>query len=231
MTDSNLPIPPSWIDRIELGIALVLQVAIAFVTIGAIRGQQWLVAFSGVAILILTFAPAIIERQLHVQLPVEFTLITCVFLYACFALGDVGDFYNRIWWWDLMLHGFSAFIMGLIGFLAIYVFYMTHRVRVAPIYVSIITFAIAIAVGTLWEMFEFLADWVFGTNMQQSGLVDTMTDLMINAFGALVAAAIGFYYVQNGDSLLGQKLIRNLVDHNYGRVQKQRDKLRARFDA
>jgi hypothetical protein len=221
MTDANLPIPSNWIDRIELAIAIILQVAIAFITFGALRGQQWLVAFSGIAILVLSFAPAIIERQLRVRLPVEFTLVTCVFLYACFALGDVSDFYDRIWWWDLMLHGFSAFIMGLIGFLAIYVFYMTHRVSVAPIYVSIITFAMANSVGVLWEIFEFVADWFFATNLQQSGLVDTMTDLMINAIGALVAAAIGYYYVLNGDSLLGQKVIRNLVDRNYERIRRR----------
>ena len=48
--------------------------------------------------------------------------------------------------------------------------------------------------------------------MQRSGLTDTMTDLMINAAGAMLAAAIGYYYVNNGDSLLGRRLIRKLVE-------------------
>lgn len=71
--------PENWIERIERAIAFVLQIAIAAVTIGALRREQWLVAFSGVAMLILTFAPAIIQQQLRVQLPVEFKLITCAF--------------------------------------------------------------------------------------------------------------------------------------------------------
>lgn len=202
----------SWIGRIEWTVALVLQIGIAAVTVTALFDAKWLLALSGTVVLLLTFTPAIIERQLRVPLPVEFTLITCLFLFASYAMGEVGDYYERIWWWDMALHGLSAVITGLIGFLFLYVFYMTHRIRVAPVYVAILTFGLAVAVGTLWEIFEFLADWFLGLNMQRSGLVDTMTDLLLNAAGAIIAAAIGYYYVKNGDSLLGRRLIRMLVE-------------------
>lgn len=212
------PAADSWIDRIELIVAAVLQIGILLVTAGAFVNGQWLGAFSGVVVLLLTFAPALIERQLREPLPVEFTLITCVFLFASYALGEARDFYDRFWWWDLALHGLSALIIGLIGFLSIYVFYMTHRVRVAPMYVSIITFSLAVSVGTLWEIFEFLMDRYVGLDMQKSGLIDTMTDLIINSVGALAAAAIGFFYVRDEDSLLGRRLIRNLVERNRRRA-------------
>jgi hypothetical protein len=202
----------TWIGRIEWTVALVLQLGIAAVTISALIRGQLLLVLSGVVILLLTFTPALLERKLRVALPVEFTLLTCAFLFASFALGEAGDFYERFWWWDLVLHGVSAMITGIIGFLSLYVFYMTHRIRMKPIYVAILTFGLAVAVGTLWEIFEFLADWFLGLNMQRSGLVDTMTDLMINAAGAIVAAAMGYFYVKNGDSLLGQRVIRSLVD-------------------
>ena len=90
--------------------------------------------------------------------------------------------------------------------------------RVAPLYVAIITFALAVSVGTIWEIFEFLMDWYVGLNMQKSGLVDTMTDLIINAVGASVAAAIGFFYVRDEDSLLGRRLISALVEKNRRRL-------------
>jgi hypothetical protein len=203
----------SWIDRIELGVATVLQVGIFLVTAGGLFEGQWLLSFNGSVILLLTFAPAILEHRLRLPLPVEFTLITCVILFASFALGEVRDFYEKIWWWDLALHGLSALTVGIIGFLSIYVFYMTHRIQVAAGWIATITFAIAVSVGTLWEIFEFLMDWYFGFNMQKSGLVDTMTDLMINAAGAAIAAAIGYFYVYKEDSLLGRRVIRALVLH------------------
>ena len=204
--------PESWINRIELTIALVLQVGILIVTVGALVERQWLGAFSGSIVLLLTFAPALIEHHLRVPLPVELTLITCVFLYASFALGEARDFYEKIWWWDLALHGVAALTIGIIGFLSIYVFYMTHRIQIAAGWIATITFALAVSLGTIWEIFEFLMDWNFGLNMQKSGLVDTMTDLMINAAGAAIAAVIGYFYVHGNDGLYGRRIIRAVID-------------------
>lgn len=203
----------SWVDRVEMSIAIVLQVGILLVTGGALFENQWLVAFNGAFVFFLSFVPAIIERRLRVPLPVELTLITCIFLYASFALGEVRDFYEKIWWWDLALHGLSALTVGIIGFLSIYVFYMTRRIRVAAGWIAVITFALAVSVGTIWEIFEFAMDWYFGFNMQKSGLTDTMTDLIINGAGAAIAAAIGYFYVSDEDSLLGRRLIRAMSRH------------------
>jgi hypothetical protein len=197
----------SWIDRVELAIALVLQVGIFIVTASALIEGQWLGAFSGAIVLLLTFAPAMIEHRLRLPLPVEFTLITCVILYASFALGEARDFYERIWWWDLALHGLSALTMGVIGFLGIYVFYMTNRIRIRPGWMATITFALAVSVGTIWEIFEYLADLSLGLNMQKSGLDDTMTDLMINATGAAIAALMGYFYVRDEDSLYARRIL------------------------
>ncbi|MFT5501636.1 MAG: hypothetical protein ACI88G_001774 [Woeseiaceae bacterium] len=207
--------PDSLIDRIELTIALILQIGILVVTVGALLERQWLVAFSGTVTLLLTCAPAAIERRLRVPLPVEITLITSLFLYASFALGEVRDFYEKFWWWDLALHGLSALTIGVIGFLGIYVFHMTHRIRIAPGWLATITFALALSLGTLWEIFEFLMDWYFGVNMQKSGLVDTMTDLLINAAGAAIAALLGYLYVRKEDGHLARRLIETYANrHN-----------------
>ena len=207
-------LPDDRVERIQLGIALLLQLAILGVVAGSLFRQQWPIAFTGSVVLILTFVPAIIERQLNVRLPVEFTLITCVFLYASFGLGEVRNFYHKYWWWDLMLHSFSALVMGLIGFLLIYVFYMTNRIRLAPVYVAMVAFGFAVTVGTLWEVFEFLMDWFFSLNMQKSGLIDTMTDMLVNIAGAILAALIGYTYVKGGDSLIADRITRRFVAKN-----------------
>jgi hypothetical protein len=210
----------SWIDRVELAIALVLQIGIFLVTVSALFQRRWLGAFSGAVVLLLTFAPAMIERRLKLALPVEFTLITCVILYGSFALGEFRDFYEKIWWWDLALHGMSALTMGIIGFLCIYVFYMTNRINVAAGWIATITFALAVSVGTVWEIFEFLMDQYAGLNMQKSGLVDTMTDLMINATGAAIAALLGYFYVQDQDSLFARRILRAWEKRRHPKIRR-----------
>jgi uncharacterized membrane protein YjdF len=59
-----------------------------------------------------------------------------------------------------------------------------------PGFVALFAFVFAIALGTLWEIFEFAMDQIFGLEMQKpmfgdpSGLTDTMWDMIVNAIGA-----------------------------------------------
>lgn len=203
-----------WSYRIQAITSAVLQLAIAILVIILLSKGIWLSAFAGAMIFALTFVPAFFERQLSVHLPIEFTLLTTLFLYASFALGEVGDFYTRFWWWDLMLHSLSSLTIGVMGFLAIYVFHMTHRVQMAPIYIASMTFCSTVTMGTLWELLEFTLDWSFNFTMQKSGLIDTMTDLMVDVMGAFIAAVLGYLYVKNGDSLIVDRLINHFVAKN-----------------
>jgi hypothetical protein len=78
---------------------------------------------------------------------------------------------------------------------------------------------LAVSVGTIWEVFEFLADQYLGLNMQKSGLVDTMTDLMINATGAALAALLGYFYVRDQDSLFARRVLRAWEKRRHPRIK------------
>jgi hypothetical protein len=211
MPDPNQPTTDEWIERIEFVISSLMQLSILAVATSSFIHRQWATAFSGVVILLLTFVPAILERQYRVRLPIEVTMFVCGFLFASYVLGEVADFYEQLWWWDLLLHGSSAIVTGLIGFLAVYAFYITNRIRIDPFYLAAISFGCAVTVGTLWEVFEYLMDLGFGLNMQRSGLTDTMTDLMVNGLGAFTAALVGYYYVLHSDEQMGRRLIQRLI--------------------
>lgn len=214
--------PEDWADRIQVWLILFLQLTITLIFLGALSEKRWLLAFTSAVVLFLTFLPAIVERKLGVQLPAEFTLVTSLFLAASFGLGEVKQFYHKFWWWDLLLHSFSAFVIGLFGFLFVYVFYRSNRIRMSPVFVAFISFSTAVTMGVLWEIFEYLIDWSWGFNMQKSGLDDTMTDLIVNAIGGLVAAWIGYQYVKGGDSLIADRIVRRFIQKNPQIFQRNR---------
>ncbi len=66
----------------------------------------------------------------------------------------------------------------------------------------LLVFCFAVASGAIWEIFEFLMDQFFGLNMQKSGLMDTMTDLIMDSLGAFLASAFGYIYLINKKSKL-----------------------------
>ena len=162
----------------------------------AIYGQLWDSLFVTVLTFVLTLVPLQFQRFYQVHIPVFFTSAIIVFTYMTLFLGEVGDFYERLWWWDVMMHGGAAVGFGLIGFIIILMLFKGNAYAAPPIALAWFAFCFAITIGSIWEVFEFGMDQVFGLNMQKSGLADTMYDLMINGFGAFVGAASGFFYLK-----------------------------------
>jgi hypothetical protein len=81
---------------------------------------------------------------------------------------------------------------------------------------GLIIFSFALAFGALWEIFEYSIDSIFGTNMQRSGLQDTMWDLIVDGLGALFMAYLGMRYVQKPSEGLIARWLKRFTDANPG---------------
>jgi hypothetical protein len=96
----------------------------------------------------------------------------------------------------VLLHGGSAIGFGLIGFIFIFLLFKGDRYAAPPIAMSFFAFCFGVSIGVVWEIFEFAMDQTFGLNMQKSGLIDTMWDMIVDAIGAGIGAAAGYFYLK-----------------------------------
>ena len=189
--------------RIHRGILIVLQVIMAVELVLLFYEGQWVNAFLVMAIMVITLSPAALGRRFRVSVPPEFQVLAVIFVFAALFLGEIQSYYERIWWWDIALHTSSGLLMGVLGFLLVYVLNESERVDVhmRPRFVAMFAFLFAVAVGTLWEIFEFAMDQTIGSNMQKamfddpSGLTDTMWDVIVNMVGALAVSSLGWWYM------------------------------------
>jgi hypothetical protein len=159
---------------------------------------QWQNVLVTSAIVLVTLAPVALGRQLRIEILPEFETLAVLFVFASLFLGEVYDYYERFWWWDAFLHTGSGLLTGILGFVLVHVLNEETDVRLSmrPGFVAFFAFTFALAVGTLWEILEFAMDGFFGLNMQKSGLVDTMWDLIVNAIGALAMAVLGYRWLR-----------------------------------
>lgn len=112
--------------------------------------------------------------------------------------------YDKVWWWDDMLHGLSGILLAYVGLYLVRVLERKNATKLHPMTVLLFTFCFAITGGVVWEIYEFVADIIFGFTMQQwnmgphaivmgnsyqgMGLRDTMQDLILAVAGALLAS-------------------------------------------
>lgn len=199
------------VSRIERIIYYFIRITILIAIISSIINQNWVILFISVLSLFFTFLPVIIERNYKIDLPTEFEIIIVLFIYAGLFLGEVHKYYTKFWWWDVILHTTSGILFGFLGFLILFILYHTNKIKAKPFTIAIFSFSFALAIGTIWEIFEFSMDYFFGLNMQKSGLADTMGDLIVNSLGALFTSIIGFIYLKGRKTYLFDKLLKRFI--------------------
>jgi len=157
----------------------LLAVAIAVVLF---KGQ-WLPAAALAGFLVISYLFVAFERKLP-------TLFDLIFVIAALinAGGWAWDLYNQPGPYDEIAHFYTIFAITLaVGFLLydeLMESFYTHRV------LFVITIAsLGIALGALWEVAEWLADFVTPKQIV-SGLFDTITDIMLDSAGAIIAALL-----------------------------------------
>jgi hypothetical protein len=110
------------------------------------------------------------------------------------AWGEALGLYDSITWFDNVVH----FSLPFFGAPTLYI--VLARVDVVPdpkdethlrhyVGIAIITFALGVALGGLWEIVEWTSDNTLGSSLQIDN-DDTVGDLMADSLGALCGAAL-----------------------------------------
>ncbi|WP_112324087.1 hypothetical protein [Oceanibium sediminis] len=173
----------------------VIWAILALSMLYALWTARWSLAFVSLATMVLSVLPRLFVERFNIRLPLTFLTVITMFVFGTIFLGEAFDFYERYWWWDVVLHGGSAAGFGLIGFLFAFMLFEGDRYAAPPWAVAFIAFCIAVTIGACWEIYEFAMDQIFGLNMQKSGLIDTMWDLIVDCIGAFLGALMGYLYL------------------------------------
>lgn len=205
--------------KINMVITNIVRLLLVLIIARSIIVKDYSQIFIAILTIALTFYPSILEKSFGVYLPGSLQIIITLFIFGAQYLGEIKNFYDKIPWWDTMLHTTSGIILGVIGFMFVYLLNKSYSnsIKLSPFFVVMFAFCFAVTMGVFWEFFEFSADRILETNMQkfrfpelgQDGLVDTMTDLFVDAVGALITSIIGYFYIQKKNDVLLRDYFKN----------------------
>lgn len=169
----------------------------------------------GVVVMML---PTFINHKWSVPIPNFIYVSYYVFLYCAVFLGEVLSFYYRIPHWDKFLHFFSGLMLASLGFILVTLLNEnTHgKVKLSPFFIALFAFCFALAMGAVWEIYEYTMDTLMGFNMQKYmteagqefigrlALRDTMEDLISDASAALIVSILGYFSVKRRQLLMNE---------------------------
>ena len=185
-------------QRLHFALANLFRGLLIVTVVMSLLAGNWLNAANALITLILTYIPHFLADRHDIILPPFFQLAILLFLFASMYLGEIQLFFIRFWWWDVVLHITSGMILGIVGFFLLYFLNQKAQIHVelSSGFIAVFAFSFAVTVGVVWEIFEFTVDSLANSNMQKSGLVDTMWDLIVDAGGAAISALVGYFYVK-----------------------------------
>ena len=184
-------------QHIHRRVSWALKLILSFGAVFLLLQGRYQAAIEVTLILLITLLPLILGHRFRVHIPHEFESLAVVFVYMALFLGEIQGYYLRFWWWDVVLHIGSGLLLGILGFLLVYVLNAKKDIEMSlhPKFIALFAFMFAMGIGALWEIFEFAMDQLFGMTMQKSGLVDTMWDLIVDGIGALIISVAGAIYL------------------------------------
>jgi hypothetical protein len=131
----------------------------------------------GLAVVVLGLARS---SRLPTGLPLQIGWLLPFFL--CWGLGEGLGLFQRISWWDHPVH-----LAGGAAIYALFEAWFAPRLRLPLALRMAVGILVALGVGAGWEIGEFASDRILGS-FTQSGLDDTMFDLIFDLLGGGLAA-------------------------------------------
>lgn len=186
-------------SKISIAIAVLIEIFLIITAIFQITSSQFKNAMITLLVIICMLFPFFITRianKKKIMLPSSFELITLLFILFTLYFGDIHKFYSIFWWWDLFLHAMAGSYAVIVAFHIIQGIIIKEKEiseRRFIVFSVIFSFCFSITLGTLWEMVEFVGDYLFKTNMVKGGLKDTATDLLIKILFAFITSIICYY--------------------------------------
>jgi hypothetical protein len=192
---------PMRASRWEIRLAWLLRALILLTAVGHVAQGALLYLLLCLVAIALVVLPAWIARSSAANLPVEIELILLWWLVSDMTLGRLAALYDTSAWFDKALHLGNSVLVGMLGFLAVYVLHFTGKFAAGKIVSGVFIVLLALGIGAFWEILEYLSDVFFAKGAQgsplQSPLDDTMWDLIFDGVGGLIGGVLGPIYMRH----------------------------------
>lgn len=165
-----------------------------------------------ITIIPLMILPYFLNSILKYRLIDGIILVYQIFVTFSLILGSLFNFYDIIPLYDKNLHFITGILTSILAIIVLINFDKYHENNTGFNFIFMV--AITALVALLWEVFEYIFDYIFSGNAQrlETGVNDTMQDMIASLLGFIVFAIL---YLINKRKFKATKLVEE-VEVNEG---------------
>ena len=142
----------------------------------------------------LLFLTDYIKKKL--EFPYKLQLLIYIFIIGTEVLGEIHNLYNKVWYYDDIMHTLSSFIVAA---LSIYILNKITKDNNKKL-VVVFSLLLSMAVAAIWEITEFTIDNVFNKDMQKDTVINNITSTLFSQDkNKAIKKEINSLYINNID--------------------------------
>jgi hypothetical protein len=169
-----------------LFIAFSFMMSFVYGVLAIIDGNIYklLICLSVIPVILL---PYIIEKIFRIKINPYIINVYLIFVFFAHILGSIVDLYDKVYFYDKLIHFMSGIVTSFIAVYALILFKKYDQKNYSFNLIFILSFVLLIASN--WEFFEFYVDLIFHKDAQRvisSGVYDTMMDMICASLGCLL---------------------------------------------
>jgi hypothetical protein len=130
---------------------------------------------------------------MHKHFPLWVLAALVVFIFTFNLVATYLHLFFLIWWLDIPVHILGGLWIALLSLVMYYRSHLVHRKDHSTAFAILVSLCVALLIGLLWEVYEFVIDRAMDARDLQ--LSDTLKDLCDDFLGGVIAAWI---FVRNG---------------------------------
>lgn len=160
---------------------IVVTLISYIIALNYLKNKLYVDLLKTIVILPVILLPKIVNKvKLKIDPKLELTYI--LFITFAYFLGVIINLYDKISWYDTIMHFLSGVFTGYLG----YYFLKDKKNKIFNI-LFILGFVSLIALS--WEVFEYIASILFDVDPQKvklTGINDTMKDIIVALLGGII---------------------------------------------
>ena len=186
-------------NRIVVPIFALCGVAVGVYSIFYSTGYYALLGFATLAFLLL---PRLVLRLMGLRPTPSLLFTAYAFIALAFLVGMALRGYERIPYYDKLVHTVSGAFFGLVGLGYYYVLKPVKRIEPSDWAMArYFCFSFSMTVAAVWELYEFAISYILGTDPQgvaATGVGDPMADILVCLIGAVLLCISLYFYYRRG---------------------------------
>ncbi|MBQ9072534.1 MAG: hypothetical protein IJY25_05205 [Bacilli bacterium] len=191
----------------KINILLILIAIIGSLYFVFIKDNNIIFILKDISIVLTISALYIVQKILKIKIPEGINFVYILFIFMAHFLGVICDLYSKIYWFDKFVHFLSGFVAA---FVAIYLLVKFKKDK-NIIFSIIFIISFSVMIGSLWEVFEYLASYYFEVDPQKviaTGVTDTMGDIIVTLLASILTSISYYFEHKYNYNLLIKKFIK-----------------------